>query len=44
MGAFFKEDYRKNNKFLQKLLSFVFAKYWGKKRLFVTIANLFIQE
>ena len=44
MGAFFKEDYRKSNKFLQKLLSFVLAKYGEMKRLVVTIDNMSIQE
>ena len=44
MGAFFKEDYRKSNKFLQKLLSFVFAKYGEMKRLVVTIDKMYIQK
>ena len=43
-GTFFKEDYRKSNKFLQKFLSFVFAKYVEMKRSFVTIDNMSIQE
>ena len=44
MGAFSKEDYRKSNKFFQKLLSFVFAKYGEMKRLVVTIDNMSIQK
>ena len=44
MGTFSKEGYMKSNKFLSKLLSFVFAKYGGMKRLVVTIDNMSIQE
>ena len=44
MKAFFKEDYGKSNKFLQKLLSFVFAKDVEMKQLVVTTDNMFIQE
>ena len=44
MRAFFKEDYGKSNKFLQKLFSFVFAKYVEMKQLVVTIDNMSIQE
>ena len=44
MGAFFMEDYRKSNIFLQKFLSFVLAKYGGMKRLVVTIDNMSIQK
>ena len=32
------------NKFLQKLLSFVFAKYGEIKQFTVTIDNMFIQQ
>ena len=44
MGAFYKEDYRKSNKFLQELLSFVFARYGRMKKLVVTINNMSIQK
>ena len=40
MRDFFKEDY----KFLQELLSFVFAKYGGIKRLVATIDNISTQK
>ena len=44
MGAFYKEDYRKSNKFLQVLLSFAFAKYGRMKQLVVTIDNMSIHK
>ena len=44
MGAFYKEDCRKSNKFLQELLPFVFARYGRMKQLIVTIDNMSIQK
>ena len=39
-GSFLREDYRRSQKFLQKILSFVFAKFWKMTQLIVTIGNI----